>query len=83
MARRIGYKVYVDVTARFCDDGRLLPLSFVWEDGTRFSIDRILGHQRMASRKAGGCGEMYLCVVGGRRVHLYYEGNYLWFLEAR
>ena len=26
-------KVYVDVTAEFTKDGRLLPKSFIWKDG--------------------------------------------------
>lgn len=30
---------------------------------------------RMASTKAGGVGERYLCVVNNKRVSLYYENN--------
>ena len=35
-------KVYVKVDAEFTEDGRLRPKSLEWEDGTTFSIDRIL-----------------------------------------
>lgn len=52
-------KVYVDVVAKFDREGCLLPLYFVWEDGKKYQIDRILKIERCASRKAGGVGIMY------------------------
>ncbi|MCR5676047.1 MAG: hypothetical protein K6G16_10110 [Lachnospiraceae bacterium] len=83
MSERIGCKVYVDVTAEFSSDGVLRPLGLVWEDGTHYAIDRVKKIERCASRRAGGAGIMYTCVVGGREIHLFYEENYRWFLEAR
>ena len=35
-------KVYVTVNAVFQPDGTIQPLCVIWEDGTRFRIDRIL-----------------------------------------
>ena len=35
-------KVYVDVFAVMKRDGTVLPRSFVWEDGERYTIDRVL-----------------------------------------
>ena len=49
-------KVYVDVVAEFRKDGQLVPIFFTWEDGRKYSIDRILKIERCASRKAGGVG---------------------------
>ena len=37
--------------------------------------------KRMASTKAGGVGERYLCVVNNKRVSFYYEDNNMWFME--
>ena len=34
-------KVYVEVTAKFDTDGIMMPVSFIWEDGTVYQIDRI------------------------------------------
>lgn len=45
-------KVYVDVVAEFRKDGQLVPIFFTWEDGRKYSIDRILKIERCASRKA-------------------------------
>ena len=47
-------KVYVDVVAEFRKDGQLVPIFFTWEDGRKYSIDRIIKIERCASRKAGG-----------------------------
>ncbi|MCR5502986.1 MAG: hypothetical protein K6F53_08250 [Lachnospiraceae bacterium] len=83
MSERIGYKVYVDVDATFTSDGGLLPRSLVWEDGRRYTIDRIRKIERCASRRAGGAGIMYTCLVSGREIHLFYEENMRWFLESK
>ena len=76
-------KVYVDVLASFSKDGRLKPVELIWEDGNRYHIDRINDIRRAATRKAGGCGILYTCVVNGQESHLYYEENYKWFVERR
>ena len=62
-------KVYVDVVAEFRKDGRLVPIFFTWEDGRKYSIDRILKIERCASRKAGGVGMMYTCMIQGQESH--------------
>lgn len=56
-------KVYVDVVAEFSKEGCLIPILFVWEDGRKYKIDKILKIERCASRKAGGVGTMYTCMV--------------------
>ncbi len=57
-------KVYVDVDAHFCKDGRLIPRAIIWEDGRRYKIDKVIQIARRASLKAGGCGIRYTCIVG-------------------
>jgi hypothetical protein len=74
------YKAYVNVVAEFSADGELRPWRIEWTDGRKYIIDRVLGHERMASRKAGGAGIRYLCEIRGQRVELYYEENYRWFV---
>ena len=74
-------KVYVDVNATFTRDGRLLPKSFVWEDGMTYEISRVRDIRRAASLKAGGAGTRYTCMADGREVYLFYDDNYMWFLE--
>ena len=75
-------KIYVEVTAAFKEDGRLKPLSFVWEDGRRFTIDRVTDIRPAASLKAGGCGIRYTCLVRERTAYLYLEED-RWFMERR
>jgi hypothetical protein len=86
MAKRIGKKVYVDVIAEFTDEGFVRPLSIKWEDGHSYEIKRVKKCEPGASRKAGGAGLVYTCVVNGRDIHLYLEdlpGGEKWFLESK
>ena len=69
-------KVYVDVVAEFRKDGRLVPIFFTWEDGRKYRIERC------ASRKAGGVGVMYTCMIQGQESHLFYEVD-KWFMERK
>ncbi len=86
MAKRIGKKVYVDVIAEFTDEGFVRPLSIKWEDGRRYEITKVRKCEPGASRKAGGAGLVYTCVVNGKDIHLYLEDlptGEKWFLEAK
>ncbi len=76
------YKIYVAVGVRFDREGRMTPLWIEWEDGRTYSIDAVRDVRRAASMKAGGTGLRYLCSVGGRQRHLYYEGP-RWFVPAK
>ncbi len=82
MPERIGYKIYVDVGAEFTADGRLRPRYLVWEDGRKYAIDKIKKIERNSTRKGGGAGILYLCMICGKQVRLFYEENNRWFLEA-
>lgn len=75
-------KVYVGVHARFEPDGRMMPLSIVWEDGKEYEIDRILDVRRAASLKAGGAGMRYTVRIGRTETFLFLEEN-RWFVERR
>ena len=77
------YKKYVQVVATFTEDGKLLPLWVIWEDGRKFEVDRVKQCVRAASRKAGGVGWRYTCMIRGKEAVLYYEDNFKWFVEAK
>lgn len=76
------YKVYVEVTAIFSPEGKITPVSFRWEDGRVYEIDRVLDVRPRAATKAGGCGMRYLCMVRGRETRLFLEGD-RWFMERK
>ena len=75
-------KIYVDVTARFDADGKILPLVLQWEDGREFEIDKVLDVRPAASLKAGGCGIRYTCRILGQLRYLFLEEN-RWFVEGK
>ena len=77
------HKIYVKVAAEFTADGLLKPMWITWEDGRKFEIQRIKQCVRAASRKAGGVGLRYTCIIAGGEHHLYYEENLRWFVEKK
>ena len=79
-------KVYVDVNEDRLKDGRLIPRSFVWEDGNRYDIDGVLDMRPAASLKAGGVGMRYTVRVRNRERHMFLEeerGVGRWFIERK
>lgn len=74
-------KVFVDVTVEFSKEGQMKPVSFKWEDGCTFEIDRVYDCRRAASLKTGGQGLRYTCRVMGKKVYLFFEDD-KWFIEG-
>ena len=91
IAPRLPVKVYVAVKADFRDDGVMLPREITWEDGKRYSIDRVVDIRQAAARKAGGQGDRYTVVIEGKKTYLFFErsaditGNNIgrWFVERK
>lgn len=75
-------KVYVEVVVEFNIDGKMIPKSLRWDDGTVYEIDKILDERRAASLKAGGQGIRYLCRIHGKERYLFYEKP-KWFVESK
>jgi len=84
-------KVYVQVNADFNTDGVMLPREIVWEDGEKYSIDRVVDIRQAAARKAGGQGDRYTIEVRGKISYLFFErvpqltGSVIgrWFVERK
>lgn len=75
-------KQYISVTARFDEDGNLLPLKIHWNDGRSFDIDKVTDIRYAASLKAGGAGLRYTCKISGNERYIFLEEN-RWFVDAR
>ena len=83
-------KVYVEVLVDHNPDGRMLPRVIIWEDGTKYTIDRVIDIRQAASR-VGGQGDRYTIKVRGKTSYLFFErspdltGNNIgrWFVERR
>ena len=79
-------KVYVEVSEVRQVDGVVIPMSFVWEDGIAYSIDKILDIRRAASLKAGGAGLRYTVRVQNKETFMFLEeerGVQKWFMERK
>jgi len=79
-------KVYVEVNEDRKSDGTVLPRSFVWEDGRRYTVDKITDVRPAASLKAGGAGLRYTVLVRQKEVFMFLEEDhevYRWFMERK
>jgi len=80
------FKVYVEVNEDHKADGTILPRSFLWEDGKRYAIDRVIDIRPAVSTKAGGIGLRYTVAVRHREVFMFLEESRdirRWFMERR
>lgn len=80
------YKAYVEVNADHMPDGSVFPRSFVWEDGQRYEIDKIISVCPAASLKGGGVGLRYTIRIQGKVRFMYLEEDnsiHRWFMERR
>ena len=82
------YKLYVTVNEDRLDDGTIIPRSFIWEDGERYEIEKVIGKPcKAASTKAGGAGLRFTVVVEGKTKFLWLEddckGGARYFMERR
>lgn len=84
MVKGIAHRVkhYVEVVTRTSVEGKVMPLTVVWDDGRTFNVDRIVDIRRAASLKVGGSGIRYICEISGTRTYLFYEDP-LWFVEEK
>ena len=73
-------KIKLDIIVRHTPDGRAIPKTILWEDGRRFSIDRILDTRKAAALKCGGVGTRYICKICNKEVVIFDEDG-CWFLE--
>ena len=75
-------KVFVDVVVEHSKEGEIKPISFIWDDGIKYNIDRVFENQKAASLKVGGQGSRYRCRVSGKDTYLYLEDG-RWFIEGK
>jgi hypothetical protein len=84
---RSNYKLYVEVGVVYSPAGVMEPKYLrIAPDGGKYMIDKIYRHQRLASRKAGGCGICYFVRVRGQDARLFYEDSpdaCRWFVESK
>ena len=73
---------YVKVIVEYSPEGNVRPRAVEWEDGRRFTVDRLLDVRRAASTRAGGQGMRYTVRIWGKETYLF-EDDGRWFVEPR
>jgi hypothetical protein len=75
-------KVFVEVIVKYTKNGQKVPITVIWEDGTRYDIDKVVDYKRAASLKVGRQGMRFLCRIRGKDTYLWLEDD-RWFVEAK
>ena len=85
--KRTTYKLYVEVGVVYESDGTMYPTYVCLQrGGKKLEVDKVYRCQRLASRKAGGCGICYFVRIRGQDVRLFYEdapNACRWFVETK
>lgn len=81
----INYKkIYINVIARFDENGGIMPIIVDWQDGRRFYVDKVVKVINAPPRFVGGSlTRRYDVIISGAKKSLYFE--YLenrWFVES-
>lgn len=71
----------VTIIAKMQEDGNVIPLILLWENGKKYTIDKILDIRKKASTKGGGLGLRYTCRFGEEERYIWLDG-YIWFVEV-
>lgn len=69
------------MTANFDENGNIMPISFRYEDGNVYAIDKVICVRKMAAMKTGGAGIRYTCRIKNCRRYIFMEEN-RWFIET-
>lgn len=73
-------KIELDIIVEHKKDGRAVPKMILWNDGRKFSIDRVLDVRQAAALRCGGIGTRYICKIYGKEVAIFDEEG-KWFIE--
>ena len=81
----VGYKKqYVSVHCIHTKEAHIIPQIIVFEDLTKYEIDKVLDVRKAASLKVGGMGLRYTIKVCGKETFLFFdEHEKKWFVEAK
>ncbi|MBQ4541911.1 MAG: hypothetical protein IJA23_03550 [Clostridia bacterium] len=71
----------ITVIARMQDDGKVIPLTILWNNEKSFEIDKVLDIRKKASTKGGGKGLRYTCKILEQERFLWLDDN-IWFVEV-
>lgn len=73
MLKRTNYNI--EMVVKYYKDGHYLPLYIVWEDGSKYKVDRITQTQEGASLKYGLQGMRFTCLIQNQYRYLFFDGT--------
>ena len=75
-------KVYVKVLSETDEDGNITPVRITWEDGRKYTVDKVIDVRRACAQKVGGTAIRYHISVLGKPTYLFNDDG-KWFVESK
>ena len=79
-SHNLSMRKNINVIAKMCETGKIIPLKILWDDTLSIEIDNVLDIRKKASTKGGGAGFRYTCKIKNQERFLWLDG-YIWFVE--
>ncbi len=76
-------KVFVEVFVIVDKDGKRRPMRILWEDGTVYTVERLLNRCRAKSKNVGGGEIRYTIQVNGQETFIFEDDEGKWFVESK
>lgn len=75
-------KIFIEGRAKFIKEGGIRPVEIVWNDGRRYTVDKVKFIERAPARTGGVGVKRYTVIINGLEKYLYFEkDNERWFVE--
>lgn len=73
-------QIKLNIIVQHTPEGEAMPKTIIWEDGRKFSIDKVLDKRKAAAFQCGGVGNRYICRICGKEIAIFEEDG-VWFIE--
>ena len=73
---------YVTMYIEVLPEGQVVPLSILWKDGRKFTVEQIINIKNNSPVRSGGRATKYTLIIQGQTCDFFGE-NGKWFVETR
>lgn len=73
---------YVTMYIEVLPEGQVVPLSILWKDGRKFTVEQVINIKNNAPVRSGGRATKYTLIIQGQSRGFFVDDG-KWFVETR
>ena len=73
---------YVTMYIEVLPEGQVVPLSILWKDGRKFTVEQIINIKNNSPVRSGGRATKYTLIIQGQTRDFFVDDG-KWFVETR